>query len=247
MTNQSTASQNEIKKFTSIADNWWDLSGDFAPLHRLNPIRLKFIRDHLCKHFSLDLLANKPLDGLDIIDIGCGGGILTEPISRLGGTVTGIDAGLENIKIARNHAQLMELNINYIHKLPEELCLHENLYDVVLNMEIVEHVPDLDKFLKTTSSLIKPGGVMVNSTINRTLKSLALAKVAAEYVLRWLPAGTHKWQKFVRPTELASILKSSEVEIIDLKGMTYRPFFDEWKLSKDLSVNYLAFSIKKQI
>ena len=247
MTNQSTVSHNEIERFNSIADDWWNPSGKFAPLHRLNPIRLEFIRDHLCKHFSLDQLATKPLDGLDIIDIGCGGGILAEPISRLGGSVTGIDAGKENIRIAKDHAELMGLNINYFHTLPEDLTTHKISYDVVLNMEIVEHVADINMFLEIAAGLIKPGGVMVISTLNRTWKSLALAKIGAEYILRWLPTGTHKWEKFIRPSELADCLKSSNVEIIDLKGITYRPFFDDWKLSTDLSVNYVAFSVKKEI
>ena len=244
MTNTTTASQNEIDRFTSIADAWWDTNGDFAPLHRLNPVRLEFIRNHLCKHFTRDPLAPKPLNGIEIIDVGCGGGILTEPVARLGGAVTGIDAGLENINIARHHAKMVGLNINYLHKLPEELGSHKGLYDVVLNMEVVEHVADLDMFLKTTANLIKPGGVMVLSTLNRTWKSLALAKIAAEYVLRWLPTGTHDWKKFVRPSELAAGLASNEVEIIDLKGMTYRPFEDDWRLSEDLAINYLAFSVK---
>jgi 2-polyprenyl-6-hydroxyphenyl methylase/3-demethylubiquinone-9 3-methyltransferase len=245
MTNQSTASQDEIEKFIAIADDWWNPSGDFAPLHRLNPVRLKFIRDHLCKYFSRDQLANKPLEGLDIIDIGCGGGILAEPITRLGGNVTGIDAGLKNIKIARHHAELMGLDINYLHKLPESLGSHEGLYDVVLNMEVVEHVADLNNFLTITAALIKPGGVIVISTLNRTWKSLALAKVAAEYVLQWLPIGTHDWRKFVKPSELAAGLAPSGIEITDVKGMTYRPFNDDWQLSNDITVNYLVFCIKK--
>ena len=245
MTNPSTASPNEIDKFIAIADAWWDPNGDFAPLHRLNPVRLKFIRDHLCNHFSRDPLASKPLDGLNIIDIGCGGGILAEPIARLGGTITGIDAGLENINIARHHAQIGGLNINYLHKLPEDLCSHKGLYDAVLNMEVIEHVADLDAFLMATSKLINPGGVMVLSTLNRTWKSLALAKIGAEYVLRWLPIGTHDWRKFVRPSELAAGLAAKNVEVTDLKGLTYRPFDDDWGLSKDLAINYLAFGVKK--
>jgi 2-polyprenyl-6-hydroxyphenyl methylase/3-demethylubiquinone-9 3-methyltransferase len=245
MTNQSTASKDEIKRFIAIADDWWNPNGDFAPLHRLNPVRLMFIKDHLCKYFSRVPLATRPLEGLDIIDIGCGGGILSEPITRLGGNVTGIDAGLENIRIARHHAELMGLDINYLHKLPESLGSHKNLYDVALNMEVVEHVADLNVFLTTTSALIKPGGVMILSTLNRTWKSLALAKIAAEYLLQWLPIGTHDWKKFVRPSELADGLSSNGIEIIDLKGMTYRPINDDWKLSNDTDVNYLVFCIKR--
>jgi len=241
----STASADEIARFTAIADAWWDPVGDFAPLHRLNPLRLEFIRDHVCRHFGRDPLALRPFDGLDVIDIGCGGGILAEPMCRLGGAVTGIDAGLENIDIARHHAELSGLNINYRHQLPEELGAEKGRYDVVLNMEVVEHVADLDVFLGAAANLVKPGGVMVLSTLNRTLKSLALAKIGAEYILRWLPPGTHDWKKFVRPSELAAGLDPRGVTITDLKGMSYTPISGDWRLSRDLAVNYLAFAEKE--
>ena len=244
MTAQSTASPDEIARFTAIADAWWDPNGDFAPLHRLNPVRLEFIRDHLCRHFDRYPLAVKPLDGLKIIDIGCGGGLLAEPMARLGGTVTGIDAGLENVDIAHHHAEGAGLNIDYHHQLPEDLDPDKGRYDVVLNMEVVEHVADLGKFLKAAAGLVKPGGVMAASTLNRTLKSLALAKIGAEYILRWLPPGTHDWNKFVRPSELAAGLEPHGVEITDLKGMTYSPIGGDWRLSRDLAVNYLAFGVK---
>ena len=245
MINPSTASPEEINKFNSIADAWWDPNGDFALLHRLNPVRLKFARDHLCKHFLRDPLLPAPLVGLDIIDVGCGGGILTEPIARMGGLVTGVDAGLENIKIARHHAKQVGLKINYLHELPEELILHEGRYDVVINMEVIEHVADLNAFLTATAELIKPGGVMLLSTINRTWKSLALAKIAAEYLLHWLPIGTHNWENFVKPSELIAGLKSTQVNITDITGMTYNPLEDDWKTSRDISINYLAFGIKE--
>ena len=246
MTAPSTASKDEIARFTAIAEAWWDPNGDFAPLHRLNPVRLEFIRDHLCKHFRRDPRAAAPLDGLDIIDIGCGGGLLAEPMARLGGAVTGIDAGLENIDIARHHAALAGLLIDYRHQLPEDLGADKGRYDVVLNMEVIEHVADLDVFLKAAAELVKPGGVMALSTLNRTWKSLALAKVGAEYVLSWLPPGTHDWKKFVRPSELASGLEPHGVGIADLKGMTFNPIDGDWRLSHDLAVNYLAFGVKKE-
>jgi len=243
MTAPSTASKDEIARFTAIADAWWDPAGDFAPLHRLNPVRLEFIRDHLCRHFDRDALSVRPFDGLDVIDIGCGGGLLAEPMRRLGAAVTGIDAGLENIDIARHHADLVGLDIDYRHQLPEDLGQDKGRYDVVLNMEVVEHVADLDLFLGAAASLVKPGGVMVLSTLNRTLKSLALAKIGAEYVLRWLPPGTHDWKKFVRPSELAAGLEAHGVRFTDLKGMTYT-LSGDWRLSRDLDVNYLAFAVK---
>ena len=244
MTAQSTASPDEIARFTAIADAWWDPNGDFAPLHRLNPVRLEFIRDHLCQHFNRDPVTVNPLEGLNIIDIGCGGGLLAEPMVRLGGAVTGIDAGAENIDIARHHAEGAGLEIDYRHQLPEDLGTQKGRFDVVLNMEVVEHVANLDVFLEAAAGLVKPGGVMVLSTLNRTWKSLALGKVAAEYVLRWLPPGTHDWKKFVRPSEMASGLEPHGVEITDLKGMTYKPVEGDWRLSRDLAVNYLAFGVK---
>jgi len=244
MTTPSTASPDEIARFTAIADAWWDPNGDFAPLHRLNPVRLEFIRDHLCQHFNRDPVAVNPLEGLNIIDIGCGGGLLAEPMVRLGGAVTGIDAGAENIDIARHHAEGAGLEIDYRHQLPEDLGTQKGRFDVVLNMEVVEHVANLDVFLEAAAGLVKPGGVMVLSTLNRTWKSLALGKVAAEYVLRWLPPGTHDWKKFVRPSEMASGLEPHGVEITDLKGMTYKHVEGDWRLSRDLAVNYLAFGVK---
>ena len=241
----STASPEEIARFTAIADAWWDPAGDFAPLHQLNPVRLEFIRDHIASHFGRDALATQPLNGLDIIDIGCGGGLLAEPMRRMGATMTGIDAGKKNIDVARLHAEQSGLSIDYHHRLPEDLGSEKARYDVVLNMEVVEHVADLDVFLGAAANLVRPGGVMVLSTLNRTLKSLALAKIGAEYILRWLPVGTHDWRKFVRPSELAAGLKDHGVEITDLKGMTYAPIERDWRLSQNLDVNYLAFGVKR--
>lgn len=240
----STASADDVARFTAMADAWWDPAGDFRPLHQLNPVRLEFIRDHLAVRFGRDPLGDKPLKSLSVIDIGCGGGLLCEPMTRLGAKVTGIDAGEKNIAVARLHAKQSGLDIDYRHQLPEDLAQEKGRYDVVLNMEVVEHVTDVGVFLAASAGLLKPGGVMVLSTINRTLKALALAKIGAEYILRWLPVGTHDWQKFVRPSELAAGLRPAGVEITDLSGITYSPFGDEWRISRDLGVNYLAFGIK---
>ncbi len=242
----STASPDEIAHFTAIAEAWWDPDGDFRPLHQLNPVRLEFIRDHVCRHFGRDAMKPAPFKGLAIIDIGCGGGLLAEPMRRLGGVVTGIDAGKENIEVARLHAEQTGLDIDYRHRLPEDLAREKDRYDIVLNMEVVEHVADLDAFLAASATLLKPGGVMALSTLNRTLKSLALAKVGAEYVLRWLPPGTHDWQKFVRPSELTAGLEAHGVTITELKGMSYDLIGADWRLSGDLTVNYLAFGVKQE-
>ena len=241
----STAEADEIARFAAMAESWWDPNGDFRPLHRLNPVRLEFIRDHVARHFGRDPLGPEPFKGLDVLDIGCGGGLLCEPMRRLGAAVTGIDAGQEAIEIAKAHAQQSGLDIDYHHRRPEELDAEKGRFDLVLNMEVVEHVADLEAFLAASAGLVKPGGAVVLSTLNRTLKALALAKIGAEYVLRWLPRGTHDWRKFVRPSELAAGLKSGGVDITDLKGMSYDPFGDEWRLSRDLQVNYLAFAVKR--
>jgi len=242
---KSTASEEEVARFTAIADSWWDTTGNFAPLHKLNPPRVQFIRDHLCTHFERDPMTDKPLAGLEIIDIGCGGGLLCEPMARLGATVTGIDAGEENIAVAKTHAANMGLDITYRRVLPEELGNETTRFDVVLNMEVVEHVSDLDLFLESSAGVMKPGGVMVVSTLNRTLKSLALAKIGAEYILRWVPAGTHDWQKFVRPSELFDGLQPHGVEIRDFKGVRFDPIRNTWTLCDDLAVNYMAMGIKR--
>ena len=244
MPTTTTADNDDVARFTAIAERWWDATGDFAPLHKLNPPRLQFIRDHLCRYFDRDPLADLPLRGLSVIDVGCGGGLLCEPMARLGATVTGIDAGEENIAVARTHAESMKLKINYRHVLPEALSEEPKRYDVVLNMEVVEHVSDLGLFLESSADVLKPGGAMILSTLNRTLKSLALAKIGAEYILRWVPPGTHDWQKFVRPSELADGLRPHGVEITDLKGILYQPGRDQWVLGASLDVNYLAFAAK---
>ncbi|MFQ5617643.1 MAG: bifunctional 2-polyprenyl-6-hydroxyphenol methylase/3-demethylubiquinol 3-O-methyltransferase UbiG [Rhodospirillales bacterium] len=239
-----TASADEVARFAAMADAWWDADGEFRPLHKLNPVRVAFVRDRVVGHLRLDGSAAQPFRGLDILDIGCGGGLLSEPMRRLGAGVTGIDAAEQNVRVAGLHAAQSGLDIDYRCVLPEVLAGEGTRFDVVLNMEVVEHVADLDAFHEACCTLVKPGGVMVVSTINRTLKSLALAKVGAEYVLRWIPPGTHDWRKFVRPSELAAGLRAHGVEIVALKGMTYGPLRDDWFLSSDVDVNYLAFAVK---
>jgi 2-polyprenyl-6-hydroxyphenyl methylase/3-demethylubiquinone-9 3-methyltransferase len=242
---RSTADTDEIARFTARAAAWWDPAGQFAPLHKLNPPRVAFVRDHVAARLGRDPLGELPLRGLRLLDIGCGGGLLAEPMARLGAHVTGIDAGRENIEAARKHAEAQGLDIDYRCATPEDFAREAKPFDVVLNMEVVEHVADLNEFLAACSRLVKPGGVMAVSTLNRTLKALALAKIGAEYILRWLPAGTHDWRRFVRPSELAAGLRPHGLTITHLKGMIYNPFRDEWVLSRDLDVNYLAFAVKE--
>lgn len=242
----STAEAGEIARFAALAEAWWDPDGKFKPLHKQNPARLTFIRNHVARHFDRDPLGGRAFEGLDILDIGCGGGLLCEPARRLGARVTGIDAAEESIRVAARHARETGLDIEYRATLPEELAAKGRQFDVLLNMEVVEHVANVDAFLEACCQLVKPGGVMVASTINRTLKSLVLAKVGAEYLLRWVPPGTHDWRKFVRPSELARGLRRNGVHIADLGGLTYSPLGDDWFLSRDLDVNYLAFAVKEK-
>ena len=243
---ETTASGSEVARFVSLADQWWDVEGDFAPLHKINPIRLTFIRDHLCAYFGRDPKQQKPLNNLSIIDIGCGGGLLCEPLARLGAQVTGIDAGDKNIKVAGIHAERSGLDILYRQLLPEDAAAEQCTFDVVLNMEVIEHVANREAFMEACGVLVKPGGVMFCATLNRTLKSLAFAKIGAEYIFRWLPRGTHDWRAFVKPSELSFLLRREGFSIVDIKGLTYSVLFDEWSLSDDLAVNYLILA-KKQI
>lgn len=240
-----TASPEEIARFTEMADTWWDPLGKFRPLHQINPVRIAFIRDHVCQHFGRDPKAELPLKGLKILDIGCGGGLLCEPMARLGAEVLGIDAGEKNVMIATNHAERSGVDVTYRNVLPEQLAEEGQTFDVVLNMEVIEHVADIDTFVRASVALMKDDGCMTLSTLNRTLKSLALAKIGAEYILRWVPAGTHDWKKFVKPSELAHHLRNNAMALKDLKGMVYNPFKDAWFLNeRDLDVNYLAFAVK---
>ena len=246
MSNASSISEDEIERFAAIANDWWNPEGKFRPLHQLNPVRLKFIRDNLATHFGRQPLHDKPLAGLKIIDIGCGGGLLSEPLCRMGADVTGIDAGSETISVAAHHAHKMGLSINYYKRAPESLADEKGHYDAALNMEVVEHVANLGAFLSASSSLVRPGGAMVLSTINRSLKSLALAKIGAEYIMRWLPVGTHDWRKFRRPSEIANYIRPHGFDVRVLKGMHYNPVQDIWGVSNDLDVNYLMFATRNK-
>ena len=236
----------EVARFTALADQWWDPVGDFAPLHKINPVRLNFIRNHLCELAGKDPLSSSPLEGLSIIDVGCGGGLLCEPLSRLGASVTGIDPGEKNVCIAANHAASMGLDITYQRMLPEELAAKGIRFDAVINLEVIEHVSDKNMFMEACCALVKPGGAMVGATINRTLKSLFLAKIGAEYILRWLPRGTHDWRTFVKPSEFSALLRREGLAVKDLTGLVYNPFFDEWASGCDLAVNYMIYAVKQR-
>ena len=238
----SSVNKIEIEKFSNMADEWWDPHGKFKPLHKFNPIRIKYIKENIIRQFKIKN-KNKPLSGINILDIGCGGGLLSEPMCRLGADVTGIDASIKNIKISKLHAKKDNLKINYICSSPEKLKISKK-FDVILNMEIVEHVEDISFFLKSCSKLLNKNGLMFVATINKTLKSYVFAIVGAEYVLRWLPIGTHDWEKFVKPEELKEILSKNNLFLKKLDGMHFNLIKDEWGISKDLSVNYIAKFLK---
>lgn len=240
-----TDSPEEIARFSAMAEDWWNPNGKFRPLHQLNPIRIAYVRDSVIDCLHLDRRADRPLRGLKLIDIGCGGGLLAEPMARLGATVTGIDASEESVRIAETHARQGDLSIEYRRALPEDLVDEGRTFDIVLNMEVVEHVSDLDTFFGAATALLVSGGVTVVATLNRTLKSLALAKIGAEYVLRWLPIGTHDWRKFVPPSELSGTLKRYGVDVVDRKGVEYNPLTDRWTKTNDLSVNYMVVGVKR--
>ena len=234
----NTINKLEIAKFSKIATEWWSPNGKFKPLHKFNPIRIKYLKENIIEHFKLKQ-TNSPLKGLNILDIGCGGGLLSEPITRLGAKVTAIDASKKNIQVAKFHAKKNNLKINYLCSSPEKLNLNKK-FDVVLNMEIVEHVEDLNFFIKKSSNLLKKNGLMFIATLNKTFKSYVFAIIGAEYVLRWLPIGTHDWEKFVKPDNLVSLAINSNLKLKKLSGMKFNPIIDSWSLSNDKSVNYIA-------
>ena len=238
----TTINKKEIEKFSKVADEWWDPNGKFKPLHKFNPIRIQYIKENIIKNFNLPK-NNKPLSGINILDIGCGGGLLSEPMSRLGASVTGIDASEKNIQIAKLHSKKNKLKINYICSSPEKINVKKK-FDVILNMEIVEHVEDIELFLKSSSNLLKKNGLMFIATINKTLKSYIFAIIGAEYILRWLPIGTHEWEKFVKPEDLKKILYKNNLSLSKLDGMNFDIIKDQWKISNDLSVNYIAKFLK---
>ena len=238
----NTINKKEIEKFTKIAEEWWNPEGKFKPLHKFNPIRISYIRENIINTFKLKS-KNKPLDKVKILDVGCGGGLLSEPMRRLGAKVIGIDASDKNIKIAKSHAKKSCLDIDYLCASPETLNVDEK-FDVILNMEIVEHVEDIDFFLKSCSKLLKKNGIMFVATLNKTLKSYLFAIVGAEYILRWLPIGTHEWEKFVKPNDLINTLSKYDLKLNSLDGMKFNLIKDEWSFSSDKSINYIGMFIK---
>ena len=241
----STIDPDEVAKFQAIAAEWWDPLGKFKPLHKFNPVRLGLIRDEICGHFDVDRFEKKPLAGLRLLDVGCGGGLVSEPMARLGAQVTGIDAAEGNVKTASVHAEQSGLSIDYQHTTAEDLLdSGEAPFDVVLNLEVVEHVADVDLFLTTSADLVRPGGMMAMATLNRTLKAAATAVFAAEYILGWLPRGTHDPRKFVRPQEARHSMERAGMRISNECGLTYLPLLDSWRVSSDLSVNYMLFAEK---
>ena len=238
----------EIAKFEAMADEWWDPNGKFKPLHMLNPCRLDYIIDMIRTEFGCDPQKINPFDGLKILDIGCGGGLLCEPMARLGAKVVGVDAAQRNIPIAVAHAKQSDLVIDYRHGTAEEILTGDEKFDVILNMEVVEHVAEPLGYIKTCEALLKNGGMMLCSTINRNTKSFLMAIIGAEYVMRWLPKGTHEWSKFFKPSELENIIKQAGLEMVDKKGFVFNPISWQWSISdKDLSVNYVTASVKKPV
>ena len=238
----NSVNSKEIKKFSKIAKEWWDPNGKFKPLHKFNPIRISYIKENIIKTFNIKQ-KKTPLKNIKVLDIGCGGGLLSEPMCRLGAEVTAIDASEKNINVAKMHSKKNNLKIKYVCTSPEKLKI-KNKYDVILNMEIVEHVEDINFFLKTCSDLLKKNGIMFVATINKTLKSYVFAIVGAEYILRWLPIGTHEWEKFIKPDDLSNILKSNGLKLNQIDGMKFNLLLDKWDISSDKSVNYIAKFIK---
>jgi 2-polyprenyl-6-hydroxyphenyl methylase / 3-demethylubiquinone-9 3-methyltransferase len=240
----TTVDPAEIARFAALAEGWWDPAGKFKPLHKLNPLRLGFLRERLTRHFARDSTALRPFQGLRLLDIGCGGGLVAEPMARLGFAVTGIDAAAETIATARTHAGQVGLGIDYRAIAAETLAAAGEQFDVVLSLEIVEHVADLETFLAAAAALTKPGGALVAATLNRTGKSYLFAIIGAEYVLGWLPHGTHEWRKFVRPSELVAGLRRNRLRVTEIAGVTYNPLTDRWSLTTDVDINYMIFAVK---
>ncbi len=234
----------EVAKFSALAAQWWDPQGKFAPLHKFNPVRLSFIRQEAARHFGRDARSLRPFEGLTLLDIGCGGGLLSEPMARLGFGVTGADASEKNIGTARTHAAQSGLSIAYRAITAEALAAEEMAFDVVLNMEVVEHVADVEAYLTACARLVKPGGLTIVATLNKTLKSLALAKFAAEYVLGWMPRGTHDWNRFIPPAQLQQSLEQAGLTILKTQGVFFDVLTWDWRLSADLDVNYMVVAAK---
>lgn len=239
-----TLDPEEVARFTALAEEWWNPNGKFRPMHKFNPVRRDYIFDRIVKHFDRDIDGDDSLSGLRILDVGCGAGLLCEPLAERGSEVVGIDAAARNLEIARWHAKKNNLDIDYRHCLAEHILEAGETFDVVLNTEVVEHVADPQQLMKDCSLLVRPGGILIVATINRTLRSFALAIMVAEYVLKWLPKGTHDWRRFLRPGEVCSMIESSGLEINGLTGVSFNPVFDRWRLSNNVSVNYMVLAAK---
>ncbi|WP_273718958.1 MULTISPECIES: bifunctional 2-polyprenyl-6-hydroxyphenol methylase/3-demethylubiquinol 3-O-methyltransferase UbiG [Bartonella] len=239
---RTTVDQSELDHFSRIATEWWNPQGKFRPLHQFNPTRLAYIREKICLEFNRDPVSLTPFDNLKILDIGCGGGLLCEPMARLGATVVGVDAAQTNIEVAKIHAAQSNLSIDYRTTTAEALANEGEKFDIILNMEVVEHVADVNLFIKATAKMLKPQGLMFVATLNRTWKAWGLAIVGAEYILRWLPKGTHDYKKFLKPRELKNFLSKNALTVIDEIGITYNPLNDSWNRSKDMDVNYLLLA-----
>jgi 2-polyprenyl-6-hydroxyphenyl methylase/3-demethylubiquinone-9 3-methyltransferase len=239
----TTINKEEIQKFSKLADEWWDVKGKFKPLHMFNPIRIEYITDKIKQHFKINADNLNYLKGLNILDIGCGGGLISEPMARLGGRVTGIDASEKNIKVAKIHAKKNELKINYLNKSPEELE-NKDKFDIILNLEIVEHVDNVGLYIESCYNLLKKDGLMFTATLNRSFMSYLKAIIGAEYIMRWLPIGTHDWNKFLKPEELEKQLQDKKFSIVEIKGLEFNPLLNKWKKSNNLSVNYIIASSK---
>ncbi len=248
--NAKSVDPQEIANFAAMADEWWDETGKFKPLHKFNPIRIGYIRDQIIQHFNIESGDNttplKPLKGLRLLDIGCGGGLLSEPMARLGAEVVSADASETNINVASLHAEKSGLKIDYRHTTAEDLADAGEQFDVILNMEVIEHVADLEAFANACCTMLKPGGIMFVATLNRTMKSYALAIVGAEYILRWLPRGTHNWKKFLKPSEVVHLVRAGGLDVKHMTGATYNPLNDSWSLSRDFDVNYMLCATRPE-
>jgi 2-polyprenyl-6-hydroxyphenyl methylase / 3-demethylubiquinone-9 3-methyltransferase len=240
----STIDPNEVARFERVAETWWDPRGPMRALHKFNPVRLAYIRDEACRRFERDPKGVRPLEGLCVLDVGCGGGLLCEPLARLGAAVTGLDPAPTNVAVARRHAARSGIPVSYRSETVESVVAGGERFNVVLAMEVVEHVTDVPAFVRACGAAVKPGGILVMATLNRTLRAFALAIVGAEYVLGWLPRGTHQWEKFVTPDELQMAIEAAGLTVSEFRGVVYNPLRDQWTLARDTSVNYMALAVR---
>lgn len=240
----TTVDPEDVARFSAMADEWWDPDGKFAPLHRFNPVRLAWLRGKFCERFGRDPQAMRPFEGLRLLDVGCGGGLISEPFARMGADVTGIDASERNVGTARAHAERTGVPVRYLATTAEDLRASGETFDAVLSLEVVEHVADVELFLASCCGMVRDGGAMALATLNRTPKAFLMGIVGAEYVLRWLPRGTHRWSQFVRPSELARALRANGIEVADMTGLSYDVLTGDWRLAPDVSVNYMMFGTK---